>query len=406
MMKNSSNVLVLIFILLLSVTAGVFDYQQAWRPWRLGLDLVGGSYLVYDIDLSKVSSAEQTSVVSGLRDVIERRVNVFGVSEPQVFTTQSGKGSQLVVELAGVKDVNEAIKQIGQTAFLDFREVEIDEEKESITFIATPLNGRYLKRATPSTNQQSGLPEVILEFDSEGGRIFEELTARNVGKPLYIFLDHEPISSPRVNERIIGGRAVITGQFTIDETRQLASLLNAGALPAPINLASQQTIGASLGEASLQKAVLAGVIGTAAVMAFMIIYYRLFGLFASFALLIYISLTLAIFKAIPITLTLAGIAGLVLSIGMAVDANILIFERTKEEIKRGLRKSAAIEEGFRRAWTSIRDSNITTILTSLILYYSTSSFVKGFAFALFLGVLVSMFSAISVTRTFLKVFVK
>jgi protein-export SecD/SecF family membrane protein len=402
-MKKKS-IIILISVVLLSILAGIFVYQPIWqkissfRPWNLGLDLAGGSYLVYKIDLSQVDPSDQEVVVKGLRDVIEKRVNLFGVSEPRVYTETVANEKRLIVELAGVKEIKEAIQMIGETPLLDFREVKDN------TFVPTPLNGRYLKTARLDFDSITRQPMVALEFNSEGALIFEKLTEKNIGQPIAIFLDNQLIEMPVVKEKISGGRARITGNFTIDTAKQLVQRFNAGALPAPISLINQQTVNAELGEDSLQRAIKSGVVGTLIIMFFMIVYYRVFGVFASFALLMYIVLSLAIFKIIPITLTLAGIAGFILSIGMAVDANILVFERTKEEIKKGLSKAAAIEEGFRRAWTSIRDSNITTIITSLILYYFTSSFVKGFALTLAIGVLVSMFSAITITRTLLRVF--
>jgi len=274
-----------------------------------------------------------------------------------------------------------------------------------IKFISTNLTGRYVRGAQIDFDRTTGAPQVNIQFNDEGAKIFEELTAQNVGKPLAIFLDNNLIEMPVVQEKISGGRAQITGKFTIDEARQMVERFNAGALPAPINLISQQTIGASLGQQSLKNALIAGALGTLAIVLFTLIYYRKLGIFASLALVIYIVLTAAVFK-LGITMTLAGIAGFILSIGMAVDANILIFERTKEEIKKGLTKISAIEEGFKRAWPSIRDSNISTMLTSVILYYFTSSFIKGFALALLIGVIISMFSAITTTRTLLRVFVK
>ena len=267
------------------------------------------------------------------------------------------------------------------------------------------MTGRYVKGAQIDFNSTTGAPQVNIQFNDDGAKIFEKLTSRNVGKPLAIFLDNNLIEMPVVQERISGGRAQITGKFTVDEARKMVERFNAGALPAPIILISQQTIGASLGQESLKKAIYAGALGTLVIILFMLGYYRKFGIFASLALVIYIIFTAAVFK-LGITMSLAGIAGFILSIGMAVDANILIFERTKEEIKNGLSKISAIEEGFRRAWPSIRDSNISTIITSIILYYFTSSFIKGFALALLIGVIISMFSAITITRTLLRVFIK
>ncbi|MDO8752054.1 MAG: protein translocase subunit SecD [Candidatus Wolfebacteria bacterium] len=418
-MKNTRLLLVLVIIL--AIAAGVFSYQPLWqkisasRPWSLGLDIAGGSYLIYNIDTSKISFEEKDLVLNGLRDVIERRVNLFGVSEPRVFIQKGKESSRLVVELAGVKDINEAINQIGTTPFLDFREVFVasstaTSSEPQVEFKETALSGRYIQSAQvllgePGVSGGGLGPMVSLNFDKEGAKIFSELTEKNLGKPLAVFLDNELITMPTVQQKIDGGKAQISGSFTVEEAKKLAERFNAGALPAPITLINQQTISPELGKNSLDKAVKAGAVGTLIVIIFMIAYYKKLGIFSSLALLMYIALTLAIFKIIPITLTLAGIAGFILSIGMAVDANILIFERTKEEIKRGLAKRDAIEEGFKRAWTSIRDSNITTIITTIVLYYMTSSFVKGFALALLIGVLVSMFSAITITRTLLRVFV-
>lgn len=401
----------LTLIILAAIVAGFFVYPQSpigkWRPWRLGLDLVGGAHLVYQVDLSQVASDDQASVLEGLRDVIERRVNLFGVAEPQVYLAKTGDRSELIVELAGIKSVDEAVKQIGETPFLDFREVKeaIQNGTSTIAFIPTALNGRYITGAKLDFDQTTQKPQVALSFTSEGSKIFEELTGRNIGKPIAIFLDNELISWPTVQQKISGGNAVITG-VTLEDARELIKRFNAGALPAPITLIDQLTISPSLGADSLNKGIVAGLVGTALVMLFMIFYYRLLGVFASLALIIYIAFILGIFKIVPITLTLAGLAGFILTIGMAVDANILIFERVKEEIKKGLSRTAAIQEGFHRAWPSIRDSNTSTILTAIILYFFTSSFVKGFALTLLVGVLVSMFSAITTTRLFLKVFVK
>jgi preprotein translocase subunit SecD len=416
MVKQHSTIL-LFGIVILTAIAGVFIYPQwlggKYIPWRLGLDLVGGSLLIYEVDMSQVGSSERDSVMSGLRDVIERRVNLFGVSEPQVVTAKEGDSYRLIVELAGIKDIKAAINEIGSTPFLDFREVvEVPNatgtqtgEESNVKFVPTDLTGRYVKGAQIDFNRTTGAPQVNIQFNDEGAKIFDELTARNVGKPLAIFLDNVLIEMPVVQERISGGKAQITGKFTIDEARKMVERFNAGALPAPINLISQQTIGASLGQESLRKAIYAGAIGTLAVILFMLIYYRKLGIFASMALVIYIILTAAIFK-LGITMSLAGIAGFILSIGMAVDANVLIFERTKEEIRKGISRVSAIEEGFRRAWPSIRDSNISTMLTSIILYFFTSSFIKGFALALLIGVVISMFSAITTTRMLLRTFIR
>jgi len=412
---KAKNLSLFILVLILTVAAVFFVYPKApiggflsqYMPWRLGLDLVGGSYLVYEIDMTNVASTDRDSVVNGLRDVIEKRVNLFGVAEPRVTTSRAGDAYRLNVELAGVKDVKEAITQIGETPFLQFAEVRENPAATSTAakeeFIFSDLNGRYVKGAQLSFTQV-GLPMVNIEFNDEGAKLFETLTSKNIGKPLAIFLDNNLISAPRVSEAIAGGKAQITGINDLKEAQTLVERFNAGALPAPIKLINQQTISASLGQDSLQKTIWAGLWGTLAVMLFMVLYYHGLGFFATIALFIYIALTLAVFKVFSVTMSLAGIAGFVLSIGMAVDANVLIFERTREEIKKGLHKVSALDEGFRRAWTSIRDSNLTTILTALILYNLTSGFVKGFALTLLIGVVVSMFTAITVTRNLLKLF--
>ena len=400
--------LFLAIIAAVAVLAGFFIWPRGlgaqWRPWHLGLDLVGGAHLVYNIDLSHVAASDQDSVVAGLRDVIEKRVNLFGVSEPQVYTSRSGQSAQLIVDLAGIKNVSQAISEIGQTPLLDFREVQ--QNASGTQYIYTNLTGQYVTGAQLTFDQNTGAPEVQVDFNTEGGGIFARMTAANVGKPLAIFLDNQLIEAPIVQEAIPNGKALISGNFTIQSAQQLVSRFNAGALPAPISLITQQTISPTLGANSLREMIIAAILGTILVMLFMLFYYRLLGLFASLALIIYIALTLAVFKLIPVTMSLAGLAGFILTIGMAVDANILIFERIKEELKRGLQKHSAIEEGFRRAWPSIRDSNVSTIITAVILYYFTSSFVQGFALTLLLGVLVSLFSAITTTRLFLRTFMK
>lgn len=406
-------VFIITVVFALTALAGVFVYPSTFdnyykfANWKLGLDLVGGSHLVYEVDLSGVNSADRDSVMNGLRDVIEKRVNLFGVSEPQVYISKAGNSYRLVAELAGIKDVKSAIEQIGATPFLYFAipaELKGADEKPLIAYQHTELNGRYISGAKLDFEPTTGAPQISLTFNDEGAKIFETVTEQQVGKPLAIFLDNQLIEEPIVQEKISGGRAQITGRFTIKEAKQLVERFNAGALPAPIKLINQQTIGASLGKDSLQKTLWAGIAGTAVVMLFMALYYRGPGLVAALALLIYTLLTLAVFKIFGVAMTLAGIAGFILSIGMAVDANVLVFERRKEELRRGLSKSASMEEGFRRAWPSIRDSNISTIITALTLYYLTTGFVRGFALTLLIGVLMSMFSAITVSRALLRTF--
>ncbi|MDP3954587.1 MAG: protein translocase subunit SecD [bacterium] len=386
-------------------------------PFRLGLDLVGGTHLVYEADLSGVIG-DKGDAMEGVRDVIERRVNIFGVSEPLV---QVEGESRLVVELAGIQDINQAIKLIGETPFLDFREERPQDESQAILdaqakgerldedpyFVPTRLTGRYLKSASVVfEGGGSGIgPQVSIEFNDEGASLFGQLTKDNIGKRLAIYLDGIPISTPVVQDEITAGSAVISGNFTPDEAKELAIRLNAGALPVAINLISQQTIGASLGQESLSQSLRAGVYGLILVALFMIVFYRLPGLVSVFALIIYVLIILALYKAIPVTLTLAGIAGFILSLGIAVDANILIFARMREELADGKTLTLASNEGFKRAWMSIRDSHVTAILGALILYLFTTSFIKGFALTLGIGVLLSLFTATVVTRAFLELFI-
>jgi len=439
-MSKKKVFITIFFILILAFFAGNLIYPQFLNlkfipdiPFRLGLDLRGGTHLVYEADLSNIKNEDYESSMQGLRDVIERRVNLFGVEEPVVQVQKNADQYRLIVELAGVKDPAEAIKMIGETPYLEFKEQRNKEEtqvildkqkeiegksKEEIVeipdwqlafedpyFQATPLTGKYLKKADLGFDQTTSKPLVLLEFNEEGAKIFEELTEKNIGKILAIYIDNALISAPTVQDKISGGKAQITGNFTVEEARTLARNLSAGALPVPITLISQQTVGPTLGAISLQDSLKAGLFGFLAVVIFMIIFYRMPGFLASIALVIYVFLILAVFKIIPVTLTLAGIAGFLLSMGMAVDANILIFSRMREELKEGKSHLAAIEEGTQRAWPSIRDGNFTTILVGLILFAFGTSFVKGFALTLVIGNLIGMLTAIFITNNFLKSFV-
>lgn len=521
-------------ILIVAVAAAFFDFPQTLgvsgqsflnKEFTLGLDLQGGTHLIYKADVSEIPDSEQSSAVEGVRDVIERRVNAFGVSEPLVQTTKTGSEWRIIAELAGISDVNQAIALIGETPLLEFREVnpnpktELTEEEQAqleafnteaknqaeeilqraidgedfaelareysqdpgtsalggdlgyvqrgllepafqevcfdelddgevaedltetpygyhiikkvaqegegevaqvrcshILFTTqseadfanpqdqwnrTDLTGSQLKRAQV-TFDQTQRPEVTLEFNSEGTELFGEITQRNLGRPVAIFLDGEPISTPTVQSQITNGTAVISGQFSIAEARLLAQRLNAGALPVPIELISQQTVGATLGQESVERSLEAGIIGLILVSIFMVLYYRLMGVAAVLALAFYGLVVLSIFKLIPVTLTLAGMAGFILSLGMAVDANVLIFERLKEELKKDKTIRAAINEGFKRAWPSILDGNVSTLITCFILVGFTTSSVQGFAITLAIGILVSMFTAMVVTRAFIK----
>lgn len=421
-----------LFLLLCGVAIGLFAYAAPNSPWvpdrlerftapfRLGLDLSGGSHLVYRADVTEFTSATDVEdAMNSLREVIERRVNLFGVAEPLVQVEQGGifgtaeSEQRLIVELPGVTDINKAIASIGETPLLEFKTVrpgaEALLEKATTTppsvdevFISTSLTGRFLEKAQLEFDQQTNEPKVVLLFNEEGSKLFEEITRANVGKIVAIVLDGEVISAPVVRQEISGGRAEISGGFTPTEARDLARNLNFGALPVKIELLRTQTIGPSLGANAMAAGLLAGMVGFLLVATFLIVWYRLPGVIASLALIIYVAINLALFKLIPVTLTAAGIAAFILSIGMAVDANILIFERTKEELKRGKNLHEAVREGFSRAWLSIRDSNISSIITAIILFwFGTTALIKGFALVFGLGVLVSMFTAISVSRTLL-----
>lgn len=382
-------------------------------PFRFGLDLVGGTELVYKADTSEVDDVG--GAMESLKEVIERRVNIFGVSEPLVQTESAGlvsgnKEERLIIELPGVKDLDKAIALIGQTPVLefmltkpDFQEVLANNPTATLgeLFIPTELTGRYLSRARVEFDPNTGAPLVGLQFNDEGRELFATLTREHKGKVLAIILDGALLSAPVIQDEIRDGNAQITGTFTRDEAKALVRNLNYGALPVPITLSTSQTIGASIGEQALSAGLYAGIIGFIALSIFLILWYRLPGLVSVLALISYAILSLAIFKLIPVTLTAAGMAGFILSIGMAVDANILIFERAKEELKKGKSIYDSLHEGFHRAWLSIRDSNISSIITAVILFWLGTSAVKGFALTLGIGVLVSMFTAISVSRTFL-----
>ena len=411
------NIFFLGLILVVSILLGIFVLKLSFRPYSLGLDISGGTLLIYQADLSGMKPADYNNAMTGLKDVIERRVNYSGVKEPRIEINKAGDNWRLIVSLAGIKDIKEAIKMIGETPYLEFKEIRAEEDTKIILasqekgeqldidpyFKSTSLTGKYLERADLGFDQNTSLPVVDLQFNTEGTQIFGELTKNNVDKPLAIYLDGMPISAPVVREEISSGRAQISGNFTLSEAKQLVARLNQGALPVPITLISQQTVGSILGEESLMKILKAGVIGLIAVVLFMIIFYQLPGLIASLTLIIYVIISLSIFKAIPITLTLAGITGFILSIGMAVDANILIFEYTKEEKKLGKAKGPALEDGFKKSWPAIRDSNISTIISSITLYYFTSSMIRGFALTLAIGVGVGLLTAIYVTKIFLQI---
>ncbi|MFZ3011983.1 MAG: protein translocase subunit SecD [Minisyncoccia bacterium] len=390
------------------------------HQFRLGLDLSGGTHLTYKADLSLVSADQVGDSMNALRDVIERRINIFGVSEPVVQVQHSGFVSgadeQLIVDLPGVTDVKQAVDMIGKTPLLEFKieapkdtpqKATVDENGQvtlnlDSQFVPTDLTGRYLKKAILEFDPNTREPMVSLQFDDTGTKLFAQITKDNIGKMVAIFLDGVPISTPVVREEIPNGQAVISGSFTPTEAKQLVGRLNSGALPVPITLLSTQTIGASLGDSAASAGVKAGIIGFALIALFLILWYRLPGLVAVLSLSIFVVIVLALFKLIPVTLTTAGIAGFIISMGIAVDANVLIFERIKEELHAGRSIGDAVSAGFTRAWTSIRDSNFSTIITAIILFWFGTSLIKGFALTLGMGVLVSMFSAITISRIFLS----
>lgn len=489
---------------------------------KLGLDLQGGIHLEYRADISNIDPSKISEALQGAQEVIERRVNAFGVGEPLVQTAKSGEEYRVIVELPGIKNIEEAKQKIKDAPLLEFKEegsvdpeiakmfdqlneqtkekakgiieqiknggdftqlakdntedqsskdeggdlgfikkgllpenvdkvifdgklkpgetnkdlietengwfivklIEIKGEGEDLEahvaaivfgkkdpsqydqfkYKSTGLTGKNLKSATAQYTNGQGLgePEIALQFDDEGTKILAEVTKKNLNKPMAIFLDGELQIAPIVRAELIDGRASITGNYTFKEAKDIADRLNQGALPVPLTLVGQQSVEATLGADSLRSILIAGAIGLGAVVIFMLLFYRFLGLVASLALLIYTVLMITIFKMTGITLTLSGIAGFVLSIGMAVDANILIFERTKEEIRSGRTIANSLDEGFKRAWTSIRDGNVSSLLTAGILYLMGTGFVKGFAASLFIGVVVSMFTAVVITRTMLK----
>jgi len=484
---HRKNLLVLIIVLLLfafSICALIYPLFGR-QEMRLGLDLVGGSHLLYQARFPEGATAEEkTRSMDRALETIRTRIDKYGVTEPII---QKLEGERILVQLPGFTDIDEAKKLVEQTGFLEFREVEVnrdgqpvylvdyleasdffsdekgtrlfvDEGGNPVAFLmkneegvltyvnkdgnpidveelregladlpawipargddGTVLTGSFLASATPNIISRPGGAEanVGIEWNEEGSVIFDQIAKRLYSRPygsveraLGIFLDNVLISAPQIREPKYEGTGVITGGFSIDEVRRLANLLESGALPMPLEKPPLYEEKATLGAGFIDRSITAGVIGIILVMLFMIIYYRLPGVLASLALIFYGALVLALFKLIPVTLTLAGIGGFVLSIGMAVDANVLIFERMKEELRMGRTPGAAIEAGFDRAWTAIRDSNITTFIVCIILYWLGSSIVAsapvmGFALTLFIGVAVSMFTAIVVTRTLLRLF--
>ncbi len=394
-MKNKK--LLLFWMIILLVIAGIIVIIK--KPTKLGLDLVGGSRIVLEAQTTDTIAKITPDMMSSLQFAIENRVNALGVAETVV--QQTGE-KRLLVEIPNISDPAKAKEFLGETAELEFKKP-LDGKYGATGWASTGLTGKDVRKALISTNP-GGQWVVSLEFNDKGTKKFGELTQQLVGKPMAIFFNGELQSAPVIQEPILGGHAQISGGdsgFAYEEAKKMVDLLNAGALPVPAKIIEESLVGPTLGADSIAKSKTAGVIGIGLVMIFMLLYYRLPGFIADIALIIYSILVFAVFKIVPVTLTLAGIAGFILSIGMAVDANILIFERTKEELKAGRTMFTAINAGFDRAFTSIFDSNMTTIITCVILYFLGTSIVKGFALTLIIGVLISMFTAITVTKNFM-----
>ena len=382
----------------LSIYLGVFLLSIVivftnFIKFKYGLEIEGGSILYYYADISKIKKNEIPDTLRAIKDLIERRINYLGISEINVSYSSDGK---VIVEIPNIKDPEEAQKIIGETPILEFRiPVEIGTTTQ---FIPSPLTGKYLQTSNIEIDPKTNLPVVTLIFNEEGAKIFHELTKKYIGKPIAIYLDNRLISAPIVRDEISTGRAVIEGRFSWDEAKDLASKLKQGALPVKLQIIGSTSIDPTLGKETLKNTIIAGFVGFSLVIMFMLIFYRFQGIIASIALIFYVFLNLMLYKILGITFSLSGLVGFILSIGMAVDANILIAERIKEEILKQKDVKTAILEGFNRAWPSIRDSNISTIISCILMYLITTSFVKGFAITLGLGVLTSMISGVFLTK--------
>jgi preprotein translocase subunit SecD len=412
-----------ILIVLIGVLALLIDFlpnlrvpdttspDGSWRPivTKLGLDLEGGLRVEYQA-LAKDNQSPNAESMSVIKDIIERRVNTTGVSEPVVVTQGTDR---VVIELPGVSDVDAVRRLVGQTGRLDFVPLDAQQAQagQVLDLEANPplFSGDQIQSAAIGQDPNGGLA-VDFVLKGEGAQLFADYTANHIGEYFAIALDGSVISAPVIENSIPGGNVQISaggiGGFNAKEANELVTVLKFGSLPFPIQELSSEQISATLGTQFLNQSLVAGLIGISLVILLMIIYYRLPGLVASFALIYYTLVVFAIFRLIPVTLTLAGVAGFVLSVGMAVDANILIFERMKEELRLGKSLPAAVEAGFNRAWNSILDSNVSSLITATILYAFGSSVIRGFALVLIIGVLVSMFSAIVVTRSIMRVIVR
>lgn len=393
---------------------------------KKGLDISGGVSVLLQADMAKIPEADKTEALDSLKNVIERRVNLLGISEAAVQTSRVGEDYRVIVELAGVFDTGQALSTIGEVAQLEFRVENIEATSPEIPnlaipeftppeFVPTDLTGADLRKALVGFDNSgavaTGVPQIQLQFNAEGTKKFKTITEENLNKPVAIYLDDRLLIAPTVQSVIPSGQAVITGQFTLEEAQAIVAQLNAGALPVPVKVLEQKTVGPTLGQESVDKSVFAGMIGLSLVVIFMVLYYRRLGILASIALIIYGLVTLALYKIVPVVLTLPGIAGFILSIGMAVDANILIFERIKEELRADKPLSLALENGFGRSWDSIRDANLATLATTFILFnpfdwgfLPQSGPVRGFALTLALGIFISLFTGVFITRNLVRVF--
>jgi preprotein translocase subunit SecD len=428
----------------LNLKSPVIDFnlfgKQFYKKFELkkGLDIQGGIQVVLSADMSEIDEVDRIIALESAREIILRRVDMYGLAEPVVKTlvgkNDSGEDDyRIVVELAGLNDPSQALELVGQTALLEFqllRYSTIDSpenlleqkddsveqpliEEPTVTLEPTGLTGSQLKRSNIQFDQTTGEPLVAIQFDEQGRELFADITTNNTGESLAIVIDNQILMAPVIQTAIINGQATITGGFSLEEAEKLSIQLNAGALPVPITVLEQRNVDATLGAESVQKSTYAGLVGIALVMLFMIIYYGIKGFLASIALVIYAILTVATYKLIGVTVTLPGIAGLLLSIGMAVDSNILIFERMKEELRLGKPFVIALELGFGRAWDSIKDANLATIITALILinpmdfsFLNSGGMVRGFGITLLIGVLLSLFTGVVVTRTLMRLFLK